>query len=38
MAGLGCGIDASASVEAEDETASLYAALWDEAPGFSGPR
>jgi len=38
MADLGCGIEASARIEAEDETASLYAALWDEALGFSGPR
>jgi hypothetical protein len=32
-----CG-GANGQIDIEDKTASLYAALWDEALSFSGPR
>jgi hypothetical protein len=38
LVGRGWSRDASEGIEIEDWTASLYAALWDEAQSFSGPR
>ena len=34
----GSKLNANVKIEVEDKTASLYAALWDEARCFSGPR
>jgi hypothetical protein len=31
-------LNANVKIEIEEKTASLYAALWDEAERFSGPR
>lgn len=36
MVDLGCDVDAKARIEAEEKTASLYAALWDEGVSSSG--
>jgi hypothetical protein len=38
LAARGRSSEASAGIEVEDKTACLYAALWEVALGFSGPR